>query len=420
MNTRTISIGLVGGALAAFALNLPLHRIQPAAYIPGWEAIPGYLGWAGYACAGLLVVLAGYCASRVSWAAKPLRVGALTGALAGLIAFLLSGASAAGLSGSAASLQYSSQSINIYYLLAEVTTRVAWYTYFTLAVLVVSGALLGMLGAGLHLIQGGDYWLDKPQSYNPGTRFLFSLTLFLVSGMTYLILEALLAANPEIGEFSNLEVLLLNRVRLPIAGIWLWPKTITLAVMVLALWHTIQPIARWLRHPAEHVRKSARLIAVLAAVFGLVVFIFTFQAIPNLERILITALLMLTGSIAAAAARKIPVNTQSPFLPSLNFRDLLQGLLLTPLLAAQVLVGGGVSVWHAIQINVIPFIRSAMGGTNIDVVANANTYFILHIEIVITAILVSALSWVLIIWPIGWLFSRATEKRFYPDDEDEE
>jgi hypothetical protein len=430
LKPRLIATGILGGTLAALALYIPLHLILPAAYAPGWQAMPDYAGLVGYAFAILSVVVAGYSAARLSWAKNPggiLKAGAVAGAIAGLIAFLLVGASAAGLSGSGAILQYANQSvgetINTIAAFAEAIVRVSWYTYLTLAVFVVAGALAGALGAGLHRLRQNAPWLAEPRAFSPGVSLLFSLVVFLVSGLTYMVLEVLLTAMPEVDQIGNLQVQLWQRINLPSAGVWWWPKAIMLGVMLLSFGKAVTWITRWLRHPDEAVRKSARLLAVLAAIFSLSIYVILFMALVNIERLILTPLLLATGIGAVVAALRSKQAIDAIAQPFVDFQDLLQGLLLTPLLAALVLIGSSALVWQALQSNVIPFVPGLMGSletTPLDLIENTKDYFNAHLLLVVKAMLAAVGNWAAVIWPIGWLFTRVAQARFFPYEEDQE
>src|SRR5689334_20911287 len=92
MNLRILISGVLGGILAVACLSFPLFILMPSQFgqINPWEAVSMVWGVLVYVLAVVVGVGTGYVAARWSWAesaADRVRVGAVAGLLAALVAF---------------------------------------------------------------------------------------------------------------------------------------------------------------------------------------------------------------------------------------------------------------------------------------------------------------------------------------------
>jgi hypothetical protein len=156
MNGRTILTGLIGGILLSIALEYPLHTYLPSTVVAGWPSAS--IGWTILliVVALFLVVGTGALGALVSGAGGRLgaaAAGAFAGMIAAMIAEIWVCGPAAGIWGSRAILAYgmkpAADNSQFLQLMLDATTQTAWWTFISVWLALISGAVLGSVGGTL-------------------------------------------------------------------------------------------------------------------------------------------------------------------------------------------------------------------------------------------------------------------------------
>jgi hypothetical protein len=204
VSIRPFYTGTLGGILIALSLALPLYLVLPAYYIAEWSQIAPAVGVVGYVLAALFALATGYVSACWSWAETTrarIRMGALAGAVAGTVSWIMIGSAAAGIVGHApiwfqVTHPVDSEDSSLI-LLAEAIVRTIWGQQITFWVSVAAGALFGISGGWLTTWKASIRWDSEPRPIHAvvwvmstvtalGTAFLASLVpMWILSTLTY-------------------------------------------------------------------------------------------------------------------------------------------------------------------------------------------------------------------------------------------
>lgn len=151
---KVMLTGLIGGLALAAILIYPLYVLWPARFVDDWTLEgSSVLGLICQIASVALVIFTGYAAgrwSRVGRRGANIMAGAVAGTIAGLLAYYLIGAPAAGTAGSAPILSYGirvpeSEAYGLW-MMAESIVNMAWWTYGALWAMLLAGTGLGAIG----------------------------------------------------------------------------------------------------------------------------------------------------------------------------------------------------------------------------------------------------------------------------------
>lgn len=372
MNLRILICGVAGGWLGALALSLPLFLALPADYSPTWpwasspvhyvldSVLSSAAGPMYYSLGSVLAAAAGfgagYVAARWGWAESfrdRVRMGALGGLLAGMVAYPLIGAATAGVVGTGPIFQAVSQpdrgnaekatlDVETRRLIAETVARVGWFPYLTFWAMILAGSALGALGGWTYARRGGGPWGEtRPMiAVTPLDALIAILITFAIA------LLMCIQSAPVLGERWELLANTHNfQISWPAGGTRNWPIGMTLLVLTLATWYC----GRWCHahwgHAVEGVRRTARKTAGTMAAVPLVTLMII---LINIRPDLTFNLVFLCGAIAWVGAAIFWVvriwlvsgPADSLPLPSLEDRLLINAAFLSALMPSIVMATG--------------------------------------------------------------------------------
>ncbi|MEI6775814.1 MAG: hypothetical protein WCK70_02840 [Chloroflexales bacterium] len=396
MNTRTISIGIIGGILIALALTLPWYFVLPSAYTTVWPAVPSEMGLIGYVLACLLTLAAGYCGPRWGWATtarSKVGLGAVTGLTATVVAWLLIGSATAGVLGQDSLLRYglrSAEEHQMLILLAEAIVRTVWFMHLTFWAMAVAGGVLGAVGGAVYALHGAKVWGRPPRPTHPTIWLAVSMTTFLV---------AIVSMSVTLGIYALLEQKVHQVVArehyhaiLPTEGISLLPSLTLLGVVCVTIWLNWHHVALRRMHPILRLRRNIRPVIAITVVLSLLLVLLS--ALIDPQFVVQTFWIAVVGPIAmnvigayTTFRRTATPRQQDEPLP-ISGKDWLDYVLLAWLFGASFIVVGVTGVALAIVTIAIPYI-GPLSGVLIDPVT--------HIEYSNEQIIRDAF-----LWPIGF------------------
>lgn len=280
IHRRTVLLALGGGVLKAITLLLPLYLLSPAAYSSTWiiSEFPEIVRKVAYFPDMLLSVAIGYAAARVTWSPSKrwhFLTALTTGALAGIVAWLLIGAGTAGVAGSAPLLQNALQPVAneqiAFALLSDTNIGIMWWLHLSFWLMLGQGVALGLVGGMLFVWHQPSFWGPAPpDSLKPTIWKAMAVTLLFISTT-----QLFTIINPYyqwVLDTTKMAATYNLTLRYSPTDIFSFPLSAALLMMLIAVWWNWLWIAPWWRHPNDVSRRNAWIAAGFTLFLPLLVF----------------------------------------------------------------------------------------------------------------------------------------------------
>lgn len=383
MNTRTISIGFIGGILIALALTLPWYFVLPSAYTTVWPTVPSEMGLIGYVLACLLALAAGYCGPRWGWATtarSKVGLGAVTGLTATVVTWLLIGSATAGVLGQDSLLRYGlrpAEEYQMLILLAEAIVRTVWFMHLTFWAMAVAGGVLGAVGGAVYALHGARVWSRPPRPTHPTIWLAVSMTTFLVAVVSMFVTLGIYALLEQ--KVQDVVVRTHHHMIFPPEGISLLPALTLLGAVCVTIWLNWRHAALHRMHPILRLRRNIRpviaITVVLSLLLVLVIVLLDPQFVVQTFWIAVVGPMAMNVIGAYTTFRRTATPRQQDEPLPISGKDWLDYVLLAWLLGAPLIVVGVTGVALAIVTIAIPYIGPLSGDVQ-DILAGSNEQLI--------------------------------------------
>lgn len=322
MKTRLVFVSLAFGIVASQVLAIIFKDIWPgyiSIHFETGQTDPAF-AWFGYGIATILMLVSGYTSARLEWAQEwneSLLHGAGSGFLAGCLAYLLSGASAAsGIMGQNEILLSTlrlmrSEEEGIQILARGIVTNALW-TNGLFVFIVASATILGGLGGLLSMMETSQGWSTPPARKSP---YMYRIVIsmfgsFAVANLLLLQTTFDVLAKTTLDSLAGRSVELPGML-LPVSTITTLPTIINLTMISICgaffLW--------WVLHdwqiPEERFHQKT-------AITIFVILMLAFYLSSSKTALITTGILTIAGLIVWAIWRLQPVTSEIQPLPPIQ------------------------------------------------------------------------------------------------------